>query len=53
MLALPGQERIEKFSEMNGRIEQKMLEEDPDDEALAFNILAECGEELIGIGAAE
>ena len=53
VLALPAGKRNEKFNEMNSRIERKMLEEDLDDEALAFNILAECGEGMIGLGAAE
>ncbi len=51
MVDRPADERAEKFQELNSRIDAALQKEGVDDEALAFNILGECGEELILMGA--
>ncbi len=51
LLDLPKTEREVEFVELNQRIDESLLREGVDDEALAFNILGECGEELILMGA--
>lgn len=53
MMDMSAEERIEEFEKMNARIDEKLLEGELDDEALAFNVLAECGEELIELGSRE
>ncbi|MDP6507882.1 MAG: hypothetical protein QF719_11570 [Chloroflexota bacterium] len=51
LLDLPKTEREVRFVELNQRIDEALLREGVDDEALAFNIFGECGEELILMGA--
>lgn len=53
MMDRPKAERQVKFAELNQRIDDALLAEGVDDEALAFNILGECGDELIQMGASE
>jgi hypothetical protein len=51
LLDRPKAERDEKFAELNQRVDEALLREGVDDEALAFNVLGECGAELILMGA--
>lgn len=51
LLDLPNTEREVEFVELNQRIDEALQTGRVNDEALAFNILGECGEELILMGA--
>ena len=51
LLDLPKTEREVEFVQLNQRIDEALQAGGVDDEALAFNILGECGEELILMGA--